>query len=226
MNFKFSDRTLNLLQNFATINTNMMFRQGSEITTVSDQNHIMAFSSIEEEIPRSFGIYDLSEFLNLLTLVDDYHLQFEDNYLLIKSKSDSTTIQYFYSPEEVLKTKEKPPSMPEADLEFELDDALLSKIKRAGSTLGLDHLYITPIDNGVKLSVAAENNATSNTFSVDIAAKTELTDFTFVILISNIKVVSGKYKVGISRKGIANLENVDYPTQYWNALDKESKVNG
>ena len=74
---KLSDKTLSLLKNFSTINQSILFKKGSKLRTVSVMKNILAEASIEEEFPRDFGIYDLNQYLNGLSLHNDPELNFE-----------------------------------------------------------------------------------------------------------------------------------------------------
>ena len=65
---KLSEKTLNLLKNFSTINQSILFKQGSSLRTISVMKNILAEATIDEEIPQDFGIYDLNQFLNGLDL--------------------------------------------------------------------------------------------------------------------------------------------------------------
>ena len=58
---KLSETTIDILSNFATINPNMLFKEGTTLSTISEAKNIMASATIEERIPREFGIYDLSD---------------------------------------------------------------------------------------------------------------------------------------------------------------------
>jgi type I restriction-modification system DNA methylase subunit len=81
---KLSDNTLTLLKNFATINQGIMFKKGKTLRTVSSQKNVMAEATINEEIPTDFGVYDLNNFLSVLSLhKDDPVLDFQDNNVLI-----------------------------------------------------------------------------------------------------------------------------------------------
>ena len=55
---KLSEKTLNLLKNFSTINQSILFKQGSSLRTISVMKNILAEAVIDEEIPQDFGIYD------------------------------------------------------------------------------------------------------------------------------------------------------------------------
>ena len=51
-----SDRTLGVLKNFANINSNIVFREGSELKTISMAKNILAKAQLDESIPNEFGI--------------------------------------------------------------------------------------------------------------------------------------------------------------------------
>ena len=55
---KLSKTTLELLKNFATINTNLLVKSGSSLSTVSASKSILAKGTIEESFPQEFAIYD------------------------------------------------------------------------------------------------------------------------------------------------------------------------
>ena len=59
---KLSDKTLSLLKNFSNINQSILFKKGSSLRTISVMKNILAEATITEEIPKDFGIYDLSQF--------------------------------------------------------------------------------------------------------------------------------------------------------------------
>jgi len=71
---KLSDKTLNILKNFSNINQSILFKQGNKLTTISVMKNILAECTIQEEIPKDFGIYDLNQFLNGLSLYQNPEL--------------------------------------------------------------------------------------------------------------------------------------------------------
>ena len=73
---KLSDRTINLLKNFASINQSILFKQGNQLRTISVMKNILAEANIDEDIPQEFGVYDLSQFLNSLGLFKEPELNF------------------------------------------------------------------------------------------------------------------------------------------------------
>lgn len=92
---KLSNDTLSVLKNFASINQGIMFKKGKTIKTVSDGKNVMAEATIAEEIPTDFGVYDLNNFLTVLSLhKDDTNLDFQDNNVLISGMKGRSKIKY------------------------------------------------------------------------------------------------------------------------------------
>ena len=60
---KISSDTLALLKNFASINTNILVRQGNVLSTVSAGKNILSRATVAETFDREFAVYDLNNFL-------------------------------------------------------------------------------------------------------------------------------------------------------------------
>lgn len=213
---------LNILKNFASINSSIVFNEGSEIKTISEARNILASANIDQEFPQQFGIYDLNEFLNVLSLVDNPRLSFKDKHVLIGDQSGRSTIKYFFTDVEMLTTPPATMKMPDADITFELTSDMMTKVKRAASALGHTDLVITPSNNAIKLSISDIENSTSNTFSIDVDGETTMNDFQAVFSIANLKLIPNTYTVSISSKNIAKFEDEVHGNVYYIALEKTS----
>ena len=71
-----SKTTLDVLKNFSTINSSIVFRQGSTVRTISNAENILAKFTGEEIFPTDFAIYDLSQFLSGISLFDNQSIEF------------------------------------------------------------------------------------------------------------------------------------------------------
>ena len=71
-----SKKTLDVLKNFSTINSSIVFRKGSTVRTISNAENILAKFTGEEVFPSDFAIYDLSQFLSGISLFNDPQLEF------------------------------------------------------------------------------------------------------------------------------------------------------
>lgn len=219
-----SNFTMNVLKNFATINSNMVVNPGNEIMTVAEAKNVLVRARVEETFPKHFGIYDLNEFLSVCSLVDTPQTRFDDQYLQIGDQSGRAEIKYFYSDADMLTSPSKAIEMPEADVSFTLDQSTLANLKRAAAALGHSEVSITSIDNVIRLTILDSDNSTSNSYSIDVDGDTQLTDFNFIININNLKLIPGDYNVEISTKLISQFTNADAEIDltYWIALEKSS----
>ena len=74
---KLSEHTTSILKNYATINQNLVIKEGSELLTMSSMKNIVAKAEVEETFPKEIAIYDLNEFLASISLFAVQVLEFE-----------------------------------------------------------------------------------------------------------------------------------------------------
>ena len=84
-----SNETLDILRNFSSINSNILVKPGSTLTTVSPVKNVMAKATVTESFDTEFGIWDLNKFLGTISLFDSPNFEFNDNYLKISNGSIS-----------------------------------------------------------------------------------------------------------------------------------------
>tara|TARA_Y100000389_G_scaffold119179_1_gene116343 strand:- start:4814 stop:5491 length:678 start_codon:yes stop_codon:yes gene_type:complete len=215
--------TIQILSNFASINSNIVIDQGNTIRTISEAKNILAKATVEETFDSEFGVYDLNEFLGVLKLVDNPNLNFQDDFVIISDESGLTNIKYFFSDTEMLTKAGKDVRMPEGDVKLDLSEDILQKLRSAAGALGHSEMLIQGIDNGLaKVTVTTSDNSTANTFSIEIPATSDVHTYKFVYNINNLKMLSGDYEVEISSKLISKLTNKLNGLQYWIALEKSS----
>ena len=95
---KLSDKTLSLLKNFSTINQSILFKKGTKLRTISVMKNILAEATITEELPKDFGIYDLGQFLNGLSLHHNPELDFQDDSYVVIKEGRSRSKYFFADP--------------------------------------------------------------------------------------------------------------------------------
>ena len=217
-----SDNTLHVLKNFASINQNIVITEGQTVSTISDARNIMSQAQLDTPFTQKFGIYDLNEFLNVISLVDTPQLQFDSNYVMVSDTSGRARAKYFFSDPEMLTSPNKEIVMPPPEVSFTLSNSTLNKIKRAASVMGHSEVSVASVDNVICLSVVDSQDKTSNVFSVDVGGEYEQEDFNFIVKIDNLKVIPGDYKVSMSSLLISHFVNEQLPIQYWIALEKNS----
>lgn len=218
-----SDRTMQVLKNYATINPNIVIGEGKELKTVSVARNVFSKTSVEESFPVGFGVYDLNEFLGVLSLVDKPNLKFEKDYVVVGDSTGRSRVKYFFSDPDLLTTPSKDIIMPESEVNFTLDNDTLGRVKRAAATLGHNEISISPSDGAIRVSVVDSKDATSNVFSIDVdGTYDEGVDFNFIQNVNNLKIVNEDFDVSISKKLISKFSSKQSSIEYYIALEKSS----
>ena len=217
---KLSDNTLSLLKNFSTINQSILFKQGSKLRTISVMKNILAEATVEEELPKDFGIYDLNQFLNGLGLHQSPTLDFENDGHVVIKEGKMRSKYFFADPQVIITPPEKEITLPTEDVSFELSTQQLDKLLKAAGIYQLPDLAVIGEAGVVKLLVRDKKNDTSNDFSV-IVGETDK-KFTFNFKIENIKILPGTYEVVVSQKLLSKFTNKDRDLRYYIALEPDS----
>ena len=222
---KLSSNTMNILKNYATINQNLVIKEGKEITTMSAMKNIVARAEVEEEFPQEVAIYDLNEFLSALSLFKSPNLEFQDTYVNITEENNpKTSLKYFYSDPSVVTTPSKMITMPSNEVTFTLESATLSNITKAAAVIGSADLVLENSNGTPSLTVKDKKNDTANSYSMGVETKGE-GNFSFFFKVENLKLIDGKYTVEVSSKNISHMKNESTPIEYWIALEPESNYS-
>ena len=220
---KLSNHTTSVLKNFATINQNLVIKEGNTIATMSAMKNIVAKAEVEETFPMEVAIYDLNEFLGALSLFTSPVLDFDDSYVMISEETKPTTkMKYFYSDPSVVTSPSKMITMPSNEVKFTMSNEDLSKLKRAAGAIGAPDMVLEKNGSGSSLTVKDKKNDTANNYSLDVDTNSEGQSFNFFFKVENMKLLDGTYDVEISSKNISHYANKSTDIQYWIALEPES----
>tara|TARA_Y100000992_G_scaffold287622_1_gene240574 strand:+ start:263 stop:937 length:675 start_codon:yes stop_codon:yes gene_type:complete len=222
---KLSSNTISVLKNYASINQNLVIKEGKEITTMSAMKNIVARAEVEEEFPQEVAIYDLNEFLSALSLFKSPNLEFQDTYVNITEENNpKTSLKYFYSDPSVVTTPSKMITMPSNEVTFTLESATLSNITKAAAVIGSADLVLENSNGTPSLTVKDKKNDTANSYSMGVDTKGD-GKFSFFFKVENLKLIDGKYTVEVSSKNISHMKNESTPIEYWIALEPESNYS-
>ena len=219
---KLSEHTTSVLKNFATINQNLVIKEGSELLTMSAMKNIVAKATVEENFPKELAIYDLNEFLAALSLFKSPILDFDDQFVTINEETDpKKKLKYFYSDPSVVQSPSKTITMPSEEITFELNSNSLSEMKRAASVIGAPDMVLEKLNGSSSLVAKDKKNDTANNYSSDITTNGD-GEFKFFFKVENLKLMDGSYNVSISSKNISNFKSKNSQVEYWIALEPES----
>ena len=220
---KLSEHTVDVLKNFASINQNLVIKEGSTLTTMSAMKNIVAKAEVEESFDKEVAIYDLNEFLASISLFTSPILEFNEGFVTIKEEnSPKNSLKYFYSDPSVVTSPNKTITMPSKEVSFKLNGENLNKLKRAAGVIQAPDLVLEKKNTDVFLTVKDKKNDTANTFSIDVDTVADGSDFKFFFKVENLKLMDGDYEVDISSKNISHLASSNKDVEYWVALEPES----
>lgn len=202
---KITKATVDILRNFASINQNILVKQGSTLTTKTVAKTLFASANVDTVFPQDFGIYNLSTFLGVLSLFSDPEIELGERAMTISQGKNK--VQYMFAAPEVLDYPEKAIVMPATDASFELTEENLKSLLKAGAVLSSTDLNIAGDGTTITCTVLDPNNVSANIFSVEVGT----TDRTFSIFIKleNLKLLTGTYNVYLSEKKIAHFKNAN-----------------
>ena len=216
---KLSDRTVNLLRNFSTINQSILFNLGNRLRTISVMKNILAEANIDEDIPQEFGVYDLGQFLNSLSLFQEPELNFTGESFVTVKEGKQRSKYFFADPSVIVSPPEKSITLPSVDVEFTLKSAQLDRLLKAAAVYHLTDLSIVGNGKEIKLKVHDRKNETSNDFSIIVGVTDK--NFELHFKVENIKIVPGTYEVKVSRKLLSEFKSSEYDLTYYIALEPD-----
>ena len=234
-----SNETVSVLKNFATINQNLVIKSGSSISTMSAMKNIVASAKVKETWPTDFAIYDLNEFLSALSLFEKPSLDLKDDFVVITEDGSNQSmagnhwpgkaLKYWYSDPSVVTTPTKEITMPECEVNFSLENDMLSNVQKAAAVIGVPDMVLEAMDSGTALlKVTDKKNATANDYAVKVGVNNgdgKNLSYKFWFKVENLKLLSGTYNVAISSKNISHFVNANVDIKYWIALEPESKYD-
>jgi len=222
---KLSDQTLEVLKNFSDINTNILVKPGSELSTISTMKNILAKATITESFDKQFAVYDLSELLGIVSAIEKPDVDISnEKFMTIGSTGSKSKAKYYYSDESVVTSPQKDVVMPDADVNFQLKDEILSKLLKMAAIMKLPDLSLVgKKGQDVILKVHDKKNS-ANSYEEFVGTEASA-DFTFNFKIENLKIIPGDYDVAVSSKSISHFKNKVKPIEYWIALEPDSKIS-
>jgi len=217
---KLSDKTISVLKNFSSINQSILFKEGSKLRTISVMKNILAEATVSEDFSKDFGIYDLNQFLNGLSLHSSPELDFaNDGYVVIR-EGRSRSKYFFADPNVIVTPPDKAITLPSEDVCFELSTDQLDKLLKAAAVYQLPDISAVGEAGVIKLVVRDKKNDTSNNHEI-VVGETDA-EFVFNFKVENIKVLPGTYEVVVSQKLLSRFTSKNHDLTYYIALEPDS----
>jgi len=219
---KISDNTFDVLKNFSTINQSLAFKAGNVIRTVSPQKNILAQATVAESFPQDFAIYELNQFLGLVSLFDDADLEFGERNMVVSEGTAKANYTYADPSMITAKPPEKNIELPSVEVQFKMSKDDYRKVLNGANQLQLPEVVVRGKDGIVSLVATDTKNPTTNEFARSVGENGA--DFTFVFKAENLKFLQMDFDVQISAKGIAHFKGDG--VEYWVATEAGSSYDG
>ena len=217
---KLSDKTISLLKNFSSINQSILFKEGNKLRTISVMKNILAEATVSEDFTKDFGVYDLNQFLNGLSLYQNPDLDFKNDGYVVMKEGKSRSKYFFADPNVIVSPPDKDISLPSEDVCFEVSTDQLDKLLKASSIYQSPDLSAIGENGVIKLVVRDKKNDTSNDYSV-IVGETDK-EFCFNFKVENIKILPGTYEVVVSQKLLSRFTAKNSDLTYYIAMEPDS----
>jgi hypothetical protein len=218
---KLSSETLNVLKNFASINPNILLKKGKVLTTISPSKNVLAKANVQEDFPEEVGIYDLNNFLTVLTLGKDVpELEFDDKHVSVKSLGGRSNIKYRVSEKRhIVIPPDKGITLPSVDGSFTLTADDYDWVLRTANVLKSPHIAIEGDGSKLKVTTFDAKIDTAHVNSTQVGDTDK--EFKAVFKTDNLKMIPGSYAVEVCSQGFAYFKNTKDSIEYWVAIEKE-----
>ena len=213
---KLSRNTLSILKNFSAINSNLLIKPGNTFKTIAPSKSVFAEAKVEEEFPVEVAIWDLGQFLGVVSLFDEPEFEFDENYVRIHSNNSS--VKYFYSAPSLLTVPSKNINMPKVTHEFVVTQSVFSELTKAASVLQVGDLQLCGDNGVVSLSVSKKSDPTSNSYRVEVGETDQ--DFAYTLQMDDLKLLPGDYTVSLTDTVVSKFSHNNISLNYYIAVSQ------
>jgi hypothetical protein len=214
---KFTQKTVQVLKHFSSINQSIVIRKGDVVSTTSELYTILAKTKVDQTFDTMIPIYDLNRFLGALSLFSEPEIVCHEKYMTIRS-ADKELVYLFADP----KTIKQPPagfSLPEPIVTLKLTASTLSDIMKALSIMSLPEIAFVGDGETVSVQALDTKNPTSDNFKIGNLGATDK-KFMAIFRVENMKIIPSDYELSICPK-VSYFKGNDI--EYWIAVEKDSK---
>lgn len=214
-----SQETISILKNMSGINQSILIKEGKRLRSMSVMKNVLAESDILEEFDREVPIYDLSQFLNCLSLIPGGEVTLMDDYIKITDGTNS--IDYRYAdPTVITAPPDKELVLPSEDVCVTLTEDQLDRAKKSSAVLQIPDISLIGDGNKIYLTVRDKKNSGSNSYNIEVGDTDKV--FQFNMKVENLKIIPGDYDVVISSKNLSKFTNHARAICYFIALEPDS----
>ncbi len=217
---KLSAATINILENYASINGNLIIQKGNTLKTMHTCRTIFANAQVDEVFDRTFGIYDLKEFLATLAMFKNPDLTFNDQYVDIVDEDDPTIHTKYWSADVDILTKiPELKQLPAPSVVFNISNINFKRIQKAAAVLKCPDIVFEGGGGKIVAKVCNLSNATKNDFTVVLEDNYTGEDFNVHLKQDKLMIIGGDYRCELIMNKIVQLNHTEREVKYLITLD-------
>jgi hypothetical protein len=218
-----SKTTLEILSSFSKVNQNIVIQEGTKIETMSPSKDLIASYESADTFDSQVSIYNLNEFLGVLSAFDKPELDISDKLVVISQGKQK--VSYTFADASLLIT---PPvkgiKFPISDITFTLTDVVFSKLQKMSAILTAGDFSVIGDGKTIILRVHDLKNPTCNVFEIDTEVETS-ESFQVNYKMEKMKLLSGSYTVDVSAKKISRFTHTSIELVYYVAIESTSDMS-
>lgn len=228
---KLSQETINTLKHAASINPSIMIDAGNMIFSVHESRTVRMQATVEETFPQSFALINLNQFLNIISLVDDAELIFNDDNVLITSSNGNQKMTYFFSDPAVIQQSNKQiKSDIQYDFSFNITRDDLQKLNRAAAAIMADDICVYNEGAEIYVSALDKKKQAGNTFKLLVGSDSALEGKNFKVYFrkNNLKLTNNDFTVSVSSRGVSTWKAMDSSVPeliFYIVIERDSEFN-
>lgn len=228
---KFTNETMEVLKNFASIQPSIIFEPGNKLRTVHSDMTVLAEADISETLTKDCAIYDLPHFLRQFGVFQEAgpDLEWGDEAVLLTDKL--IKMKFVYTDPAIAKRRIQSAKGQKIELEndkitLKLTEKQFTEIRHAMATTGLPHIAICSNQSKQFIQLLDMDNDTTNTWEMLIGKDTGT--YQMVFRVDNWCFLPRDYDVRISvnDKGMGLAHFKADKLQYWTTTEATSSFTG
>ncbi len=190
-----STNTITILKNYSKISNTILIKEGNVLKTQSQAKDVFASATLEDTFPVDMPLYDLSRFLNVLSMFDKPELDFsQENLVTINNQ-----VRYTFSDSAIVGGVDysKEIKMSNIVAQFTLKKEQFKRIIDAASVLGVSHISFQSKDGNLVALAYDPSDSIQDTYKLELDEKATQ-DFVSSFKVDLLKFLDQEYFVSIS----------------------------
>lgn len=161
MSFPVSETTQKILRNFASFNTGLLLNEGQAQHTHLKSKSILAVAQLPEAWPKQTGIYNMNEFLGVLSTFKSPSIEFaEDRFTIFDPANPDLSTEYpMADPTVIGATNQAEFPHDEPKVEFTVTQDEFNSLKKTAALMSLLVVQVTVKKGVVTLAASGETTA-------------------------------------------------------------------